>query len=231
MVKSRFYGTEATDVKQAVLARAFSVYDAALRLLHPIMPFVTEELWQAIAERAPLETVMRARILEADSRFTDAAVESEMAFVQQVIESLRTLRSEMGIPPGKEITLLMRTGPGHSHESVRRYQGYLQRLARVRSLEFLTTGPRPRLAASVVVEGEELYVPLEGLIDIDLERARVQKEIDRVAGILEGVRRKLSNENFVEKAPKDVVEKEREKLDTFGQTLEKLEKNLSMLNA
>jgi valyl-tRNA synthetase len=231
MVKSRLYGNEPDDAKKAVVSRALDIYDAALRLLHPLMPFITEELWQNIRHRKPPESIMHAQLLAADTSFIVPDVEQEMAFVQNVIDALRTLRSEMTIPPSREITLQMRVSHGHSADSVRRYEGYLQRLARVTSLTFLSGEGRPKIAASSVVDGEELFVPLEGVIDLEVERARLQKEIDRVASMLEGVRRKLNNESFVEKAPKEVVDKEREKLDAFAHTMEKLEKNLEMLKS
>ena len=229
MVKSRLYGSEPGSVKQAVVSRAIDVYDAALRLLHPLMPFVTEELWQSIRQRGPVESIMHAQIMPSDPSFIDTEVEKEMALVQNAIETLRTIRSEMGIAPSKDITLLMRCTDIPLRESIRRYEGYLQRLARVKELSFIDETARPRLSASAVVDGKELFVPLEGLIDLDVERARLQKEIDRLAGMLGGVERKLSNESFVAKAPQDVVEREREKLETFSHALEKLEKNLEML--
>jgi valyl-tRNA synthetase len=230
MVKSRLYGTDPADVKRAVITRAIDVYDAALRILHPFMPFVTEELWQALRPRKPLETIMRARLLQPDPAMVDEQVETEMEFVQRIIESLRTLRSEMGIPPGKDISLVMRVGEKYTDASIQKYEGYLQRLARVQKVMFLADDSRPKLAASSVVEGAELFVPLEGVIDIEQERARLGKEIERASGMLDGVRRKLSNQNFVERAPKEVVDREREKLESFAQKLEKLEKNLEMLN-
>jgi valyl-tRNA synthetase len=229
MVKSRLYGSEPDAVKKAVVSRALDVYDAALRLLHPLMPFVTEELWQNIRTRGPEESITHAQLMPTDRAFIATDVEKEMRFVQSVIETLRTIRSEMGIAPSKDITLLMRLGQTRSKESIQRYEGYLQRLARVKSFSFVDEHTRPRLSASAVVEGEELFVPLEGLIDIEVELQRLQKEIDRVAGMLEGVRRKLENESFVARAPVDVVDKEREKLETFTHTVEKLEKSLEML--
>ncbi|MBP1649772.1 MAG: valS, partial [Bacteroidetes bacterium] len=229
MVKSRLYGSEPDQVKQSVVSRAIDVYDAALRLLHPLMPFVTEELWQSIRKRQPLESIMRARIAPAEMSFVDTDVEKEMAFVQNVIETIRTIRSEMGIAPSKDISLLMRLTGEPARASIRRYEGYLQRLARVTSLGFIDEMTRPKLSASAVVDGKELFVPLEGLIDLEIERARLQKEIDRLAGMLDGVQRKLANESFVAKAPPDVVEREREKLDAFGHAMEKLEKSLEML--
>jgi len=230
MIKSRLYGNEKPEVKKAVVSRAMEIYDASLRLLHPIMPFITEELWQNIRQRKRLETIMRARIVEPDTSLIDETVEKEMAFVQNVIEALRNIRGEMGIAPSKDISVVLKTTSPKKMESIHRYEGYLQRLARVRSLSALSDGSRPKLAASAVVQGEELFVPLEGLIDIELERGRLKKEIDRLSGLVLGIRNKLNNERFVAKAPKEVVDKEREKLDNFGKTLEKLEKSYAALS-
>ncbi|MGH9429576.1 MAG: class I tRNA ligase family protein, partial [Terriglobia bacterium] len=215
MIKSRLYGSESAEVKKSIMSRALDAYEAALKLLHPFMPFVTEELWQSIRKRPPLATIMHSRIIEPDEKFIDHQVEREMAFVQSVIEAVRNIRGEMGIPPAKEISVVMKLGPAREPASVKRYDGYFQRLARVRSLEFVQGNARPRAAASAVVESEEIYVPLEGLIDISLERTRLKKEIDRINGVLSGIRNKLNNVSFVEKAPKEVVGKEREKLESF----------------
>lgn len=235
MIKSRLYGDEPDEVKQAVVARALDIYDAALRLLHPIMPFVTEELWQAIRKRTAQETIMRAPMPEAATEFINTHVESEMLFVQQVIEALRTIRGEMNIAPSKEIALVMKLGGERESkerraESIEQYAGYLKRLARVTSLTFVKDSTRPKGAASAVVQGEELFVPLEGLIDIVAEKARLKKEIDRVTELLKSVQSKLSNSGFTDKAPKEVVEKEREKLNSFSATVEKLQRSYDALS-
>jgi valyl-tRNA synthetase len=230
MIKSRLYGDEPNEVKQAVVSRALDIYDAALRLLHPIMPFVTEELWQAIRERKPLETIMRAPMPEAATEFINTQVESEMRFVQDVIDALRNIRGEMNIAPSKEISLVMKLSGERRAESIERYAGYLKRLARVTSLTFVQDSARPNVAASAVVQGEELFVPLEGLIDIEAEKARLKKEIDRVAGLVKTVQSKLSNSGFTDKAPKEVVEKEREKLNNFAATVEKLQRSFDALS-
>jgi valyl-tRNA synthetase len=153
-----------------------------------------------------------------------------MLFVQHLIESLRNIRGEMGIPPSREIAVAVRLSPAKEATSVTRYDGYFKRMARVTSLTFLEGNDRPRLCASAVVDGEEIFVPLEGLIDVTVEKARLQKEIDRITALLKGIQSKLGNASFVEKAPKDVVEKEKEKLDNFGQTLKKLNHSLEILN-
>jgi valyl-tRNA synthetase len=230
MLKSRLYGDEPAEVKQAVVARALDVYDAGLRLLHPIMPFVTEELWQTIRTRDEGASIMRQRIPEPDTSMIDQEVEKQMGFVQNVIEAVRTIRGEMQIPPSREIALVMKTGEAHPQAEVRKFDRTLSRLARVTNLSFLESGPRPTMCASAVVEGEELFVPLEGLIDLAVERARLQKEIDRIEGMLRSIRGKLGNESFVAKAPADVVEKEREKLQSFETTQAKLKANLGQIS-
>lgn len=229
MIKSRLYGNEQVEVKQAVVSRALDIFDGALRLLHPLMPFVTEELWQNIRSRQTGETIMRAQIFPADDAMIDRQVEDEMGFVQHVIESVRNIRGEMSIAPSKEISLVMKLGPMRQASRLKEYEGYLQRLARVTSLSFISNGARPKLAASAVVEGEELFVPLEGLIDIEVEKARLKKEIDRISDLLNGIRTKLGNENFMAKAPQEVVDKEKEKRAAFESNLEKLQRSYNAL--
>jgi valyl-tRNA synthetase len=231
MVKSRLYGAEPLPVKQAVVTRGLDVYDAALRLLHPIMPFLTEELWQSIRPRPAGATIMRERIPEPDVASIDTAVERQMAYVQGVIEAVRTIRGEMSIPPSREITLVMTAGASHPPEEVRKYEGYMMRLARVTSLSIVESGLRPPLSASAVVEGEELFVPLEGVIDLDLERKRLQREIDRVTDMLKGIGAKLGNPDFTGKAPEEVVGKEREKQAAFEANLAKLSRSLGQLSS
>jgi valyl-tRNA synthetase len=231
MVKSRLYGPEPVPVKQAVVTRGLDVYDAALRLLHPIMPFVTEELWQSIRPRPSGATIMRERIPEPDGAFIDTAVERQMAYVQSVIEAVRTIRGEMSIPPSKEIRIVMTAGEAHPPEEIRRYEGYMMRLARVTSLSIIEPGLRPPTSATAVVEGEEIFVPLEGVIDLDLERNRLRREIDRVTGMLKGIVAKLANPEFTEKAPPEVVGKEREKQAAFEANLVKLSRSLGQLSS
>jgi valyl-tRNA synthetase len=137
----------------------------------------------------------------------------------------------MGIPPSKEVPLVMRTSPQHPEETIRQYEGYLQRLARVDSLTFIQEGGRPRLSASAVVDGSEFFVPLEGIIDINLEKARLQREIDRINALLDGIRGKLTNQNFVQRAPGDVVQRERAKQTNLETSLEKLRTSLAHLTA
>ena len=230
MAKSRFYGDEPAEVKRSVMTRALDVFDSALRLLHPLMPFVTEELWQTMRQRDEGMSIMRAQQTRADKSLIDPSVEQEMDFFQRAIEGVRQIRSEMEIAPSREISLVIRTSPAHPEEMFRRYEGYLRRLARVSGLSFIAAGANPRHAASAVVDGEDFFVPLEGLIDLDVERSRIQREIERLSGLLNAVKTKLGNPSFTNRAPRDVVEKEREKQASFERNLEKLTNNLRQLS-
>jgi valyl-tRNA synthetase len=225
LVKTRFYGEEPLETKQVVLRRALWIFDQALRMLHPVMPFVTEELWQHLAERSG-ESLIRSSFPVAETAWIDQKTEDEMAFVQDIINALRNIRGENNIAPSKDITLQVRLAAGASSTIFDTYAKYLQKLARVSSIETLGTSVKPKLASSAVVGGSEIFVPLEGLIDLGAERSRIEKEIGRLQQAVDGTERKLANESFVARAPKEVVEKEREKLSSFKTTIEKLQANL-----
>jgi len=229
LVKTRFYGDEPKKIKRVVVQRAVWIFDQALRMLHPFMPFISEELWQHLAERKGL-SIMQAEFPKVNRKWIHPKTEEEMEFVQKVIESVRNIRGENNIPPSKEIKVQVRTNQKKKTSMLEDYETYLKKLARVQELEFVSAKYKPRLSSSAVVDGSEIYVPLEGLIDIDAERTRLQKEIDRLQTVLEGTERKLSNPQFTNRAPKEVVEREREKLTHVKSSLEKLKINLEHLS-
>jgi len=145
-----------------------------------------------------------------------------MDFFQRAIEAVRQIRSEMGIAPSTEISLAVRSSAAHPRVMFTRYDGYLRRLARVSVLSFVEDGTHPKHSASAVVDGEEFSVPLEGVIDLDVERTRIEREIERVNRLLKGVITKLENPGFMNRAPREIVEKEKEKQASFERNLEKL---------
>ncbi|HTP12066.1 MAG TPA: valine--tRNA ligase, partial [Bacteroidota bacterium] len=203
LVKTRFYGDEPADVKKTVATRALWVFDQALRMLHPLMPFVTEELWQHLTDRKG-QALIRAAFPHSETLTIELKTEEEMAFVQDVINALRNIRGENNIPPSKDIRLQVRADGTQRDAVLKTYAKYLNKLARVISVEMIAQEARPKLAANAVVGGTEIFVPLEGLIDMGAERTRLEKEIARQSGLLEGIGRKLANASFVERAPKDV---------------------------
>jgi len=226
LVKTRFYGDEPEETKKIVLGRALWIFDRALRLLHPVMPFVTEELWQHLTERNGA-SLMVTEFPVVEDRWIDQKTEDDMAYVQDVINAVRNIRGENNIAPSKEIRVQVRHASETSATILNLYEKYLNKLGRVSAIERLTTPANPKLASSAVVAGSEIFVPLAGLIDLDAERGRLEKEIARLQQVIEATGRKLSNPSFVERAPKDVVDKEREKLTSFQATIEKLKANLT----
>jgi valyl-tRNA synthetase len=174
--------------------------------------------------------LIRSAFPTAENKWIDQKTEDEMAFVQDIINALRNIRGENNIAPSKEIKIQVRLAEGTSSTIFDTYSKYLQKLARVSEIEMLASSVKPKLASSAVVGGSEIFVPLEGLIDLDAERGRIEKEIARLQQAIEATERKLGNESFVARAPKEVVEKEREKLASFRATIEKLQANLLHLS-
>ncbi len=230
IVKTRLYSDDSSEIKQAVLNRALYIFDQTLRLLHPFMPFVTEELWQRLDKRKDDDSILVASFPKREDMWVDKKTEVEMLFVQRLIESVRNIRGEMGIVPSKEIQLKIRFHDNTRASTIEKYTNYVFRLAKVTRIERIDGKTRPKASASSVVDGEEIFVPLEGIIDLTVERGRLQKEITRVRSMLDGVKKNLGDGSFVNKAPKEVVENERSKLESFESTLQKLERNYENLS-
>jgi valyl-tRNA synthetase len=148
-----------------------------------------------------------------------------METVVDIVTAIRNIRGEMNIPPSKKINVLLK-----SNEVSERQIDYIKKLSRVEDLKAGEMITKPKASASAVVKSSEIYIPLEGLIDLDVERQRLQKEITRLEGSLVGIEKKLSNEKFVSGAPADVVEKERTKQRDWQENMRKLREILSNLN-
>jgi valyl-tRNA synthetase len=217
-----------SDAKDALTARvvAWRVLDGILHLLHPFMPFVTEEIWQALPHTGESLTV--SPWPKAKKAWFDAEAEAQVAFLQDVVVAIRNLRSEMNLPPAKTVTAVIRAD-GDALAAIRANQTVLGPLARVGEW---TLGPdvqRPGIAASAVVRGVEVWIPLAGLIDIDAERQRLTRDADKVLSDLEGTKKKLMNQDFLLKARPDVVQREKDRLELLDQTVAKLKKALEAL--
>ena len=190
------------------------VLERLLCLLHPLTPFVTEELWQQVAPRLGIEgdsIMARAYPRSADfsgQDFSQAAADVE--WLKAMISALRRIRSELGVSPAKSVRLLVSGGGAQDAARVERFATQLGFLAKVEGIEAISGDPPP--AAAALVGELKLFVPLEGLVDLDAERARLDKELKRVAGELAKSKGKLASETFVANAPAAVVEQERTRL-------------------
>jgi valyl-tRNA synthetase len=208
-----------------VLARALSLFEDMLKILHPVMPFITEEIWQLLKSRMCGESFSITSMPELNESLIDIAAEEEMDFIQNVVTAVRNIRGEMNIPPSKKINLFIKS------DKVKESQiNYIKSLGRVEEFNYSNDLQKPKASASSVVKDAEIYIPLEGLIDISVERERLEKEINRLSGMLTGVEKKLSNDKFVNNAPADVVEKEKQKKENWLSSIEKLKSILSDLS-
>lgn len=202
------------------------VLETTLRLLHPFMPFITEEIWQRVAPLAGRSeghpTIMLAPYPIADSERIDTQAEADIEWLKLVILGVRNIRGEMNIGPGKEIPLLLRNGSAADRERVATNEQYLKKLAKLASIAWLEPGAPAPMAATQLAGEVELLVPMADLIDKGAEIARLDKEIDKLQKQVEQLRTKLGNEGFVAKAPAEVVAKERERQSAMEIAITKL---------
>ncbi|EAQ64216.1 valyl-tRNA synthetase [Marinomonas sp. MED121] len=200
------------------------VLESFLRLAHPMMPFLTEEIWQKIAPMAGVEgdTVMMAAYPQAEAAKQDESAEADVEWIKSVIVGIRNIRGEMDIAPSKALNVLMRNGSEQDKSRLQSNMNFLQKLAKLESVTWLNEGDDVPMSATALVGDMEVLVPMAGLIDKDAELARLQKEIDKASKDLQRIQGKLGNESFVAKAPAAVVEKEQAKLADLTLTVAKL---------
>ncbi len=227
--KNRIAETSDVHLKRAIVNRAIRIYEETLKLLHPFMPFVTEEIWQHLSERKAGESIMKSPWPAFDESLIRAKTDGEMEFLQSIISAVRTVRSEMNLPPTKEVPLVVNCHDEAKLGVLESNRPSLERMAKINSLSLGTDLAKPGYSASSVVHGQEVFIPLEGLIDIGVERGRLEKEILRLEGQLKAVLAKLDNPNFAGKAPADVIQKEKDKQENFQHTILKLKTSLEQL--
>ena len=226
MAKPRLYAPAGSAEALTVRHVTHTVFSTVIRLLHPFMPYVTEELWHALPGTegdvivAPWPTPARGA--------SQPEAEARIALLKEVVGAIRNLRSEMNIAPARKAAIRIRAA-GPESDALRMAQDLILLLGRGESLEVGPSVAKPKVAASAVVRHHEVFLPLEGLIDLEVERSRLKKEYERVLREFDTSRRKLQNEDFLGKARKDVVDREREKFEALGSTKEKLERNLEVL--
>jgi valyl-tRNA synthetase len=229
LVKPRLYGDAGAASRAAAQATLVEVLDGSLRLLHPMMPFVTEAIWQRLPRAAAeVESLMIAAWPSAWPRREDAAAEQRVASLQELVSTVRNLRAEYEIAPGKRITLRVAGEPADLRAVLETSRRALLDLARVEVLDF--GGPQDEVGATAVLRsGAELFIPLADVIDLDRERGRLRKEIERLDAQSRATEAKLGNEKFTARAPADVVEREREKLQSYTEQRAKLASKLEAL--
>ncbi|MHB1528216.1 MAG: valine--tRNA ligase [Acidiferrobacteraceae bacterium] len=201
------------------------VLDAILRLLHPVMPFITETLWRALRPVSGHtgESIMLEPYPEPDEGRISSDAHREISWLMRVIDAIRTIRGEMGVSPGRMLPVQLSGGTADDIDCVVRHRSYIQALARVSSIEWLPAGSAAPESAIALVGSMKILIPLAGLIDKQAELARLSKEIDKTLQELERSQQKLLNQNFVERAPAPVIDEERRRAADFKRRLTQLE--------
>ena len=206
--------TSSNELRQGTLRTLLEVLETILRLMHPLMPFITEEIWQNVAPRLGIngDSIMLAQWPEADHELIYGDAEAEMEWLKSIIVAVRTIRSESNIPPGDELGLILGNTVADDSARVTRHKQALAKLAKVASITIAKSGEEQPPTLSALAGTIEVMVPMAGVIDVDKELARLDKELDRLTAERGRLAGKLSNDNFVARAPADVVDKERAKL-------------------
>jgi valyl-tRNA synthetase len=227
MIKPRLYGKR--DGKDRAVAVGLVVLRDAMRLLHPFVPFITEEIAQRIPARNKPVSLAVDAWPKTNEGLLDKEIEEEADLVQRVTFSIRNMRGEMNVPPTAAVRAVVRPNDEKTAQVLRMNAFHVAELARCSEVAVDADAPVPKQAAKTFLSEAEVFLPLEGLIDVDAERRRLEKEREGVSRLIESGRARLANEEFLEKAPAEVVQRERDKLEEHEQKLCKLEDSLSTL--
>jgi valyl-tRNA synthetase len=216
--------TQSAEILYGTRHTLLSVLDVLLRLLHPIMPYITEEIWQRVA---PLlgphpESIMLSRYPHFQENLLNVTAESECDWIKEVIKGVRTIRSEKNISPGKLLVLQLKRGDEKDRARESRYHDLLKTLAKLEKIEWLSVDDVITDSSSFFLGELELFVPLVGFIDQAAENARIQAELQKMMKEISFIEGKLNNPQFVEKAPAAVIEKERARLQELEMKRQKM---------
>ncbi|STX52186.1 valyl-tRNA synthetase [Legionella busanensis] len=211
-------------MKRGTRRTLIHVLDQILKLLHPIMPFITEEIWQRTSKLTSQnsESIMLSAYPQVNEQLVNKNLESEMSWIKDIIQSIRTIRSEMSISPAKLIMLQIKNATSLEKERFKNYQAILMALSKLANIHFLEDGEEAPVSASAVVGELELLIPMAGLINKDAELARLNKELAKLDKDISLAQGKLNNPKFTDKAPAEIITKEKEKLAQAELTKEKL---------
>ncbi len=227
MSKLSLYG-EDRNRRRAVLSVLLKCLSAICRILHPFMPFVTEEIWQKLPERE--ESIMIAKFPEPEEFLEDPSAVKDTELIMDLIVGIRNVRGELRIPPSKKVNVSI-DAPEEVIPLIEENIGHIRNLAKVDSIEIGSGIEKPPYSATAVVGNISAHVILKGVLNVEEEKRRIMKEMKKVEKDIEIFRKKLENRNFLEKAPAHIVEEVREKLKIAQEKLEKLNESLSLFES
>jgi valyl-tRNA synthetase len=209
--KPVFYGKGTGDQRLAAQKTLHEVYTTMLQLLHPFMPFLTEELWQTL-KGSDEHSIMVSKYPVVIKKWDDKAAEMEMEMIMEIITSIRNIRGEMRIAPSQKLKVLISAADEQSKKTILSNESYILNLANLESLTLEINMIEPKGVATAITGATKIFVPLIGIVDISGEKARLEKELGKVSKDLEQSSKKLANRDFLAKAAPEIIQKEEEKL-------------------
>ena len=226
IAKTRFYSDNETakDITRNITVKCLRTI---LCLFHPYAPFITEELWSHFKKTGEPDLIITPWPDHEDGRINDT-IEKDMKIVQDVITAIRSVKSRMNVPPSKSSNLLVRCSTGQG-TFIQSYEPLLRSLANIDDLSLGPAIEKPPRSATAVVHGMELYIPLGGLVDLMQEKSQMNKRKEKIESLLSGIENKLANENFIDRAPEEIVLRERQKMEDLNDELLKINTNLKDL--
>lgn len=227
MAKIRLYNSEDADSKLTAQYVLWTVLETGMRLLHPFMPYITEEIWQTI--KAEGETVMLAQYPVADEKLIDKDVEKSFEYIKELISSLRNIRAEAGISPAKPAKVVIKSSDESELNTIKENYFFITKLGNLESIEYGKNMEKPAQSGFRVTGNSEVYMILKGLLDIEAEVKKLKAQLDKVAVELEKMNAKLSNEKFTSKAPAHILERDRRIQKEYQDKFDKLSENIKEL--
>ncbi|WP_223787091.1 valine--tRNA ligase [Marinicella meishanensis] len=222
-----------TAMKAQVQGTLLYVLDQALRLLHPIMPYVTEEIWQAVKPRLNLsaESIMISEFPTADEALRNPSAEAAIEWIKGFTLGVRQIRGEMNIPPAKALPVVVSQVNQQDQDMLAAHGELIQNMARLEAVTVLSAGAEEPAAATALLGEMKILIPLAGLIDVNEETQRIEKQMGKIEQEIKRAQGKLNNDKFVSKAPPHLVDAERDKLQTNQQALSELQEQLEKLQS
>lgn len=221
------------EIKKGTRRTLIRVLETILRLAHPFMPFITEEIWQKVKDLAGKTgtSIMLAPYPVPDTAKIDAHAEADVEWVKGIVTAIRTIRGEMNVPPSKKIAVIVSGGSDSTQNQVEQNTTFLKKLASLESIDYLADDNSAPLSATALFGEVKILVPMAGIIDKQAELNRLDREIEKLKNEVERVQGKLNNSAFTDKAPADVVQKEQDKLTGYAQAISQLAEQQSKIAA
>jgi valyl-tRNA synthetase len=229
IVKVQLKNSDSPAYRQAFMKHVIGIYENILKLLHPVMPYITEEIWHLLDERDENESISLQAMPSLSEINIDKALEEKFEYLQLIVEEIRRLRASLNIAPSQKIPVIISSKDAEGQKFISMQAQIIAAMSNSSSVKSELNIAKPNSALASVVRETEIFLILEGEIDLDKEKERLNKEIQRLQNNIGGVEKKLTNEKFVNNASPEVVQNEREKLESMKESLKKVVLNLESL--